>query len=412
MTMQTLYRVRTLVTMAGAPIHDGAVLVAGSRIAAAGAYPEVKARAGTAMEVDLGERVLLPGLINAHCHLDYTMLRNAISSSGSFVKWIARLNAVKRGMGDDDYVKAITMGFVELRRWGTTTVCNMEAFPELLLQLPPPPIRTWWFLELIDIRSRIPTEAFLAGALAFFEGRPGWLGGFGLNPHAPYTASPELYRLCAACAERYGLLLTTHVAESREEEAMFRHASGELHDFLRQLGRRMDDCGKASAFSNLAGNGLIGPGWLLAHANEMDEADVARIASHASPGDWHLVHCPRSRAYFNHRPFPWKALEAAGATISLGTDSLASNDSLNLFEEMRTAQAAFPWLTSEALLRTVTVNPARALKQEGQLGKIAPGAFADMIALPYTGAAGDVYDTIVTHTHPVEWMMLDGNFCY
>jgi len=401
-----ILRAHTVVTMSGPPLADGAVAVGDDgRIAAVGPFEEIS-RDWPGEVLDLGEKVLLPGLINAHCHLDYTSMRHAIDPQKSFTRWILRINALKRQMTDEDYLKAIAEGFEELRAWGTTTVCNLEAFPELLPQLPPPPIRTWWFLELIDIRSRVPSEALLAGALAFFEKHEGWLGGFGLNPHAPYTTSPELYRLCRECADYFRMPLTTHIAESADEEAMFRRGEGEMADFFRTLGRPMDDCGTHSSFSNAVTQGLIGPGWLLAHANELGEADFALIA--ATPGDWHIIHCPRSHTYFQHRPFPWRRLEELGVCLSLGTDSLASNDSLSLFAEMQATQKAAPYLTSETLLKTVTTHPARALGKTGELGAILPGAHADLIALPFAGAPSEVYDTILANRSPIEWMMLDG----
>jgi len=398
---------QTVVTMAGPPLKDGAVVVdAAGRIAAVGPFAEI-ARDTSEEVVELGKQVLLPGLINAHCHLDYTGLRNAINRQRSFTRWITRINALKRQMTNDDYLEAIAEGFREMRAWGTTTVCNLEAFPELLPLMPRPPLRTWWFLELIDLRGRVPTEALLAGALAFFEKHEGWLGGFGLNPHAPYTASPELYRLCAECAAQFGMPLTTHLAESADEEAMFRRGEGEMATFFQALGRPMDDCGHGmSAFSTAVRNGLVGPGWLIAHANELDGPDLALIA--ATPGEWHVVHCPRSHAFFKHRSFPWERLEAAGACISLGTDSLASNDTLSLFAELQTAQETMPHLSSETLLKTVTTHPARALGQTGKLGVIQPGACADLIALPFAGPTAQVYDAIVDNRSPIPWMMLDG----
>ena len=398
-----ILRAKIVVTMSGPPLEDGAVMVQEDGcIAAVGPFSEIRRDWPGEPVLDLGGQVLLPGLINAHCHLDYTSLRNAINPQRSFTSWISRINALKRQMTDDDYLQSIADGFAELRAWGTTT----EAFPELLPKLPPPPIRTWWFLELIDIRSRLPSEALLEGALSFFEQHEGWLGGFGLNPHAPYTASPELFRLCGECAERFGMLLTTHIAESAEEEAMFRRGEGELFVFLQRLGRRMDDCGMRSAFSNAVANGLVGPGWLLAHANELDEEDVSLLAE--TPGDWHVVHCPRSHAFFHHRPFPWRRLEEAGVTLSLGTDSLASNDSLSLFAEMQALQKSIPQLTSETVLRTVTTHPARALRKTGKLGVLVPGAHADLIALPFAGSTPEVYDAVIANRSPIKWMMLDG----
>ena len=318
-------------------------------------------------------------------------------------------------MNDDDYLQAIALGFDELRRWGTTSVCNLEAFPELLPKLPPPPLRTWWFLELIDLRSRVDTEALMAGALAFFEGREGWLGGFGLNPHAPYTASPELFRLCNACGTRFGMPLTTHIAESAEEEAMFARSEGNLYDFFNKLGRPMDDCGQHSAFSRAVHSGLIGPGWLLAHANELDEPDFALIA--ATPGDWHIVHCPQSHAYFQHRPFAWKRLEVLGVNLCLGTDSLASvykarrqSVELSLFEEMRALAQAHPWLSARSIVRLVTLNGARALGLQGRIGELSEGSFADLIALPFVGRPAEVHDAILHHAGDVTASMIDGRW--
>ena len=385
-----ILQAQTVVTMDGPPIADGAVVVDDSgRIVAVGPAWEI----GGKPMLDLGASVLLPGLINAHCHLDYTGLRHAIPPQSSFTQWIRCLNALKRKLSADDYLAAIDAGFQELRAWGTTGVCNMLVFPELFSRLGTPPLRTWWFLELIDLHSPVPAEM-----LAFSKERK-----LGLNPHAPYTASPELYRLCA----QTGLPLTTHLAESAEEEALFRRGEGELADLLREMGRPVRTYGRSS-FSNAVRNGLVGPGWLLAHVNEVDEEDLALLA--ATPGEWHIVHCPRSHAFFRHAPFQWERLAAAGACISLGTDSLASNDSLNLFAEMQAAQKARPHLSSETLLKTVTTHPARALGKAGELGVIRPGARADLIALPYAGPAAQVYDAIVANRNPVPWMMLDGKF--
>lgn len=402
-----IYRARTVVTMDGPPIENGAVAVRDGRIQAVGGFEEV-ARFCHDGTVDLGERVLLPGLINAHCHLDYTMMRRTIPPQASFAEWIKRINALKRSCDDDDYLRAIARGFDELKKWGTTTVLNIESFPELLVKMPAPPIRTWWFYEMIDIRQRIATEEVVAGAFVFFQEHSDWLGGFGLSPHAPYTASAALYRLAGECARVTGMPLTTHLAESAEEEKMFRHARGRLHDFMAQIGRDMGDCGNRSAFAHLYASGLVGGDWILAHLNELSEEDFQLIAERGEGVDLHVVHCPVSHRYFGHRKFEFQRLRELGANICLGTDSLASNDALNLFAEMRAAQKNEPWISAEELLKTVTVNPARALKREGLLGRIAPGFHADLIALPFAGGLGGVFDAIVDHREPIAWMMVDG----
>ncbi|HWB58300.1 MAG TPA: amidohydrolase family protein, partial [Chthoniobacteraceae bacterium] len=121
-----------------------------------------------------------------------------------------------------------------------------------------------------------------------------------------------------------------------------------------------------------------------------------------------VVHCPLSHRYFGHRKFQCQRLRELGVNVSLGTDSLASNESLNMFAEMREFRRIEPGLRAEELLATVTVNPARALKKESVLGKIAPGAHADLIALPFAGALDSVYEEIVDYRKPIDWMMVDG----
>jgi cytosine/adenosine deaminase-related metal-dependent hydrolase len=402
-----ILRARVVVPLSGPPIENGAVAVEGNRVAALGRADDLE-RMGGGEVYDLGEVALMPGLINAHCHLDYSMLRYAIAPPSSFIGWVARINALKRSLDNADYLKAINRGFAELKRWGTTGVCNVESFPELMSQMTNPPIRTWWFYEMIDIRHRFTTEDVVAGALSFFQHQPPRLSQFGLSPHAPYTASRMLYRLANSCASAMTMHLTTHVAESRDEAAMFQRGSGGLYDFMRKLGRPMDDCGHGSSFSQLWKHGCIDRRWILAHMNELTDEDFSLLESLPADGRPTIVHCPGSHAYFNHSPFAFRRLHEMGVNICVGTDSLASTHSLSLFEELRQLEAKEPWLTHEKLLRTVTVNPARALRQEDRLGQIVPGALADFIAVPVRGQSGAIYEEIVHCRDPISWMMIDG----
>ena len=404
-----IIRARYVVTMDGPPIENGAVAIEGNRIAAVGTFDDLRAADGPVL--DLGERVLLPGLINAHCHLDYTMMRGAISPPNQFTGWVQRINALKRSLDSDDYLAAIRRGFAELKKWGTTGVCNIEAFPELMTRLDPSPIRTWWFYEMIDIRHRITTDDVVAGALAFFQHRANSLDSFGLSPHAPYTASLDLYQLATACAASFTMPLTTHLAESREEFEMFRDARGPLYEFMDSLQRPMADCGRATPFAQLWSHGAVDPNWLLVHMNMLTEEDFALLAEQPRGAGPHVVHCPGSHRYFDHPPFPCRRLHDLGVNICLGTDSLASTSSLSLFEEMRTFRKTNPWLRPEQVLRTVTVNPARALRRKGQLGQIIAGALADLIAIPASGNLGRIHEDIVNYDEPISWMMIDGQIC-
>jgi cytosine/adenosine deaminase-related metal-dependent hydrolase len=379
--------------------------VEGNAIAAVGPWDELRAREGEVFE--LGESVLMPGLVNAHCHLDFTMMRRAISPQRSFTAWIRRINALKRSLSDDDYLAAIATGFTELRKWGTTTVANIESFPELLLRMPPPPIRAWWFFEMIDVRHRETSEDTMAGALSFFAEREGWIGGFGLSPHAPYTASASLFELTSKAAEDLHMPVTTHVAESREEWEMFRHGRGELHDFMLKLGRWMHDCQhERTPLAHLASSAALTDRWLLAHMNELDEGDFAWLERRPKAARPSVVHCPGSHRYFRHAPFPLARLLEAGVNVCLGTDSLASTDSLSMFDEMRQLARRHPWLHAEEILRMATINGAKAMGLAA--GKIEPGALADLITVPYAGDPTGVYEAVLAHAKPVAWMMVNG----
>ncbi|HEY2712500.1 MAG TPA: amidohydrolase family protein [Chthoniobacterales bacterium] len=398
------FRAHTIVTMTGPPIDNGAVAIEGDRIAAVGPFQEIKASGGELQ--DLGEVVLLPGLINAHCHLDFTSLCGMIAPQRSFADWIRQINHLRRQLSDDDYLRSIATGFAESRRWGTTTIANIESLPHLLERMPRPLLRTWWFAELIDVQPRGAIDKMIDDALAVFRGKENWPGGFGLSPHAPYTASSRLLRAATRIARRRNLPLTIHLGESREEMEMFRHGSGSLFDLLRSLGRPLDDCSKRKTpLGIMLDMNILDERWIVVHSNELTEEDFDRLETGPR---FHVAHCPRSGRYFNHSPFPLRRLRELDFNIALGTDSLASNSSLSLFAEMQTVRNTHPWLTPKQILEMATINGARALGQERSLGKIAPGLQADLIALPIANQSGDLFEKIIAWDQAVPSMMAAG----
>jgi cytosine/adenosine deaminase-related metal-dependent hydrolase len=394
-----IFRARIVVTMDGPPIENGAVVVEGDRIVDVGTFAEIKARNSNEV-VDLGEQTLLPGLINAHCHLDYSCLRRMIPPQESFTDWIRAINAAKAKLAPGDYLKSVAAGFAEAQKFGTTSIVNYEAFPELVGRMPAP-IRTWWLAELIDVRNPHLPEQIVD--LAMLSISP--MENQGLAPHAPFTASLDLYRLCQETGRRHDLPLSTHLAESREEMLMFRDATGPLYDFMEKIGRDMRDCGQGTPLEYLMRHAALDERWLIVHLNELAESDFDLLARATTK--FHVVHCPRSHSYFEHSPFPFQSLDALGFNICLGTDSLASNDDLSLFAEMRELRLNEPTLAPERILEMVTVNPARALGRQSALGRIKPGFPADMIALPFEGK-GDPFDEIIAFRKAVSWAMVDG----
>ncbi len=408
-----IIRARTVVTMDGPLIDDGAVAVSELRIIDVGKFDEIKKRNADEI-VDLGEQALLPGLINAHCHLDYTCLRGKIPPQKTFADWIRAINAEKASLSPGDYLSSINEGFAEAKRFGTTTVANLTAFPDLVPEIHAP-IRTWWFAELIDVRAPERASEIADLAIESLKLAPNW----GLAPHALFTASKNLYERCEEIARRQNVLLTTHLAESREEMEMFRDASGPLYEFLKSIGWPMDDCGNGTPLELFLGalgppppgtgsavaSGRALPQWIVAHLNELTQSDFELLEK--SNMQFHVVHSPRSHDYFKHSQFPFKRLHSLGFNICLGTDSLASNENLSLFAEMRAFQRREPGISPDEILKMVTVNPAIALHQENTLGRIRPGFCADLIAVPCSQGA-DLFGEIMEFDGSIDWMMVNG----
>ena len=403
---QMIVRARIVVTMDGAPIENGAVAVLGDRIVDVGRFDDIKTR-NASNTLDLGEQVLLPGLINAHCHLDYTCLRGKIPSQKCFTDWIRAINAEKATLAPKDFIASINEGFAEAKRFGTTTIANLTVFPELIPQIQPP-VRTCWFAELIDIRAPERANELVDRAMeSLGRARPPDAP-LGLAPHALFTASSNLFRWCENISRRDDILLTTHLAESREEMEMFRHASGPLYEFIKSFGRPMDDCGNKTPlelFLSASGDRALLT-WIVAHLNELTRTDFELLER--SNSKFHVVHCPRSHNYFGHSPFAFDRLRSFGFNICLGTDSLASNENLSLFAEMRAFQKEFPSVSAKEIFQMVTVNPARAVRYENALGQIRPGFGADLIAVPYSTST-DIFEQILAFDAPIGWSMINGN---
>ncbi|HXT41462.1 MAG TPA: amidohydrolase family protein [Candidatus Angelobacter sp.] len=408
-----LLRARVVLPVTRPPVDNGAVFVAGNRIQAAGSWNDL--RSGTREKVvDLGDVILLPGLVNAHCHLDYTDLAEEIAPTKSFTDWIKVITTAKGGKICADFARSWVRGAQMLLRTGTTTVADIEAVPELLPDVrQATPLRVISFLEMTGVRSRREPRQILGEAANKIESLPVSRCAAGLSPHAPYSTIPELLRLSALLAREKGWGLTVHVSESAEEFAMFMEARGEMFDWLKRNGRDMSDCGRGSPVQHLERNGCLADNLLAAHANYLASGDAALLGRRGVS----VAHCPRSHAYFGHQKFPREELYAAGVNLCLGTDSLASaarargrTPELNLFAEMSSFAAVHPDVPSEHIVQMATVNGARALGLRGRIGELAADTCADVIAIPFRGQIYEACDAVVGHCGDVHASLIDGEW--
>jgi cytosine/adenosine deaminase-related metal-dependent hydrolase len=408
-----LLRARIVLPISAPPIENGAVLVSENRVAAVGSWREMSSVAREPA-VDLGSVILLPGLVNAHCHLDYTDM-TGLPPQKQFPDWIKGLLARKAAASYTDYAEAWLRGANMLARTGTTTVADVEAVPELLPEVwSATTLRVFSFLELTGVKSRRPPAEILREAAAKIKSLASAHGAAGLSPHALYSTTPALLRQTAALARRHRWRVTMHVAESKDEYDMYAERRGPLFEWLKPQ-RDMSDCGHRSPVRQVRRCGLLGNNFLGIHANYLDEADIAALAKSGSS----VVHCPQSHAYFRHAPFPFQKLREAGVNVCLGTDSLASmtvhrraKPELNMFTEMRSFADAHPDVAPETIVAMATQHGARALGWEKRTGSLFPQAWADLITIPFRGKTEEAWLAAVHHTGAVSASMIDGKWAH
>src|SRR5258705_540940 len=399
-----ILRARLVLPMTGPVIEDGALVTSDERIVTVARWADVQPHVSQKAD-DLGDVVLLPGLIDAHCHLDYTNMAGRISPPRSFADWIKTIVALKAEWSYTEFAESWLCGAEMLLRSGTTTVADVEAVPELLPDMwQATPLRVISFRELISLKARTTAEELVRETAAQWSALPNSEQRIGLSPHAPYTTSAELLSVTAHEARKRKWLLTTHVAESEKEFEMFLYRHGPLYDWLKGQ-RDMSDCGRGSPIRHLEQADYLGDNLLAVHVNYLWRDDAATLGKYGV----NVVHCPRSHEYFRHLLFPRRELAEAGVNVCLGTDSLASVSKvhgeapkLSMFAEMKTLARIEPELAPHTILEMATTNAARALKREGELGILREGARADVIAVPFSGRSESVHEALVHFEGPVQ----------
>lgn len=377
---QTSYRASLVMPIGAQSIVDGAVLVDGDRIAWVGpraAHPDTP----HARIVELGDAVLAPGLVNAHTHLDLTVLRGLLDGL-PFFDWIRGIIALRAMLSSDETLDSARLGSVEALESGITTVADTAptlASFHAMLELG---VRGIAYLEVFG-----PDPSQCEGALAELAGRVATARGqattrvqVGVSPHAPYSVSDALFLATARFARDNGLRLATHVAESRAESDLVAQGSGPFATML--VGRGIDASPRArtpvALLEQLGVLGLMGENALLIHCVECDEGDVRAIADARAA----VAACPHSNRYFGHGVAPVAKFGRLGVSVGVGSDSLASNDAMDLLREARTS-ADFPAdATPFPVWLRATQLGAHALRLADGIGTLQVGKQADLCAFP------------------------------
>ncbi len=348
-------------------LHDGGgLLVRHGRIhgvlRSAGAVRRARAREAGAF-VDLGEGLLVPGLVNAHAHLELTLLAGKCARERAFVAWIRALLRAKRALRTGDLARSVERGAARLLETGTTTVGDIVS-TEGGLKGNRLGLRAVLYREVLDAGDASRTEVALRFVRRALRKQP--LIREGLAPHAPYSTGRTLLGAAASLARRRKLPVTIHWAESTAEREWLEEGSGDFAGILRASP-------SDSGLNLIQEAGLLGRGTSLVHGNHPARGEPERIASAGSV----IVHCPGTHRFFGRASFPWLRYRRAGIEIGLGTDSLASNEDLDLYREMALFRRSAPAVAPADVWRMATTACARAMGLAGEVGELTRGSRAD-----------------------------------
>ena len=398
----TIHRAAWVLPMCGNAIANGAVAIQGDRIT----YVGPAAAAPSGHTLDVGDAALMPGLVNVHTHLELTPLRHLLEGL-DFAQWIRTLTTLRRTelTDTDDLEAGARIGIAEgLLRGITTFADTSDTATPVVAALHDMGVRGVVYKETFgpDPATYDASLAALRDAVRELRQRESATVRIGVSPHAPYSVSRDLFAAVAAYAMADALPMAIHLAESAFEEALVTRGEGPYADNWRS---RNIDPAHARARSSVAllhEAGVLTARPLIIHAVRVDAADIALLAAAGCA----IAHCPVSNARFGHGIAPLQEMLDAGLAVGIGTDSVASNNRMDLLDEARVAHLmactrtsswrAFP---AARALWHCTAGGARALDLWPMLGTLGVGAPADLCAFPLDGLAAqplaDVADALV-----------------
>ncbi|MCI0336066.1 MAG: amidohydrolase family protein [Acidobacteria bacterium] len=395
--MPSILTARWVLPITSPMINFGAIAIESERLVAIGSLPDVCSSFPEAPVNDLGEAVILPGFINIHTHLELTAFRGRLEGP-HFQNWIAQLVRLKsERLTKDDLLASARLGCVETIKAGITTLADTSDADAPLPALIESGQRGVVFQECFGPKSE-QAENSLDELMAKIEAHTEALAragreaqsrlSLGISPHAPYSVSARLYQLAARFALDRKLDIAIHTAESADETKLMRDGSGAFGDSLRRREIDFSSAG-SSTIRHFDRLGVLETAPLLIHCVTLDEEDLRLLAEHEA----RVAHCPKSNAKFGHGLAPLIELQKDGVRLGLGTDSVASNNSSDLIEEARfcsllhrAAKKNATLCTAEEMLRLMTIEGARALKMEMEIGSLEVGKQADLIAIDLRNA--------------------------
>lgn len=389
-------------------IENGAIVINRGAILAIGTEDNIKKRFLTHGIIRLPNAILMPGLVNLHSHLELPPLLERVYAK-TFPDWIINLIRAKKDLSNKDYQSATRNNINTLIQTGTTTVgeiCTHGVSPALLKQNR---LRAVVYHEIISMN---PVQGDHWRPTPRLPSRPSSLIQAGLSPHTPYTVSQAALRAISRLSQKKGIRIAMHIAESQDEIRLLQRKKNGLENLYCLAGW---DLGLAphgdSSIVYLKGIGFLSPNLLAVHAVQVTGNDIEIIRKSRVA----IAHCPRSNKETGVGKMPLKKFLDAGVNVGLGTDSLASTPNLNMWDEMRYAYQIHrrSGVSAEDIFRLATINGAKALGLDKEIGALEPGKKADMIAVPLPGKdTNDIYSDLLRETKSCIMSMVNGKILY
>jgi 5-methylthioadenosine/S-adenosylhomocysteine deaminase len=389
------------------PIEDGAVAIENDRILAVGTRAEIIGKFPGVETENFGEAAILPGFVNAHSHLEITAMRGFLDEfDGDFYAWLMTLTKTRADkLTDEDIKIAARFGALEGARAGVTCFGDIGRFGRAGFEaLRANGLRGVLFQETeFSPANESCDEDFAKLNEKFLElkAEETRLVKIGISPHSPYTVSQRLFEKVTAYALDENIKISTHVAESNEEQNLLISGDGFFVEIYRRLGLEWS-APNCTPVEYLARIGVLECEPLLAHCVKVSERDIELIEEN----DARIAHCPKSNAKFGHGVAPLESFLDRKIRTGFGSDSMASNNSCDILEEARfatliarTRPARQRFLNAEEIIRTATLGGARALGLDAEIGTLEAGKEADLIVVSLANASQmpvhDVYSALL-----------------
>lgn len=398
-----LVRARWVLPLHGPPLENGLLELQDGRIVA------VRESSGGDFTEDLGDVVLMPGLVNVHTHLEFSELERPIQQT-DFAEWIRAVIEHRRAKLNTpaDVARAIEDGIRQSISFGVTTLGEISTGNSSSDHYDSLPSGSVVFREVIGLAAEDESArlAELDQFLTAADGR-GWQAG--ISPHAPYTLADSLFSELVQRASQDKCATAVHLAETSEEVQYLEDRTGPLRDLLESVGAWRESAHQSHTFLDYLQSLSQLERVLVVHGNCLgpEEWDVA--ASHRD--SMTMVYCPRTHLHFGHPDYRLAERLTAGVRVAIATDSRASSPDLDLLAELRAAHQLSPKVSAEQILRMGTVEAAYALGLSGEVGQLVSDGRANVIAVAVEPTSvSQLPEAILADAAQVVAVMIDGRW--